>query len=116
MTGHELTRRIAKTLDDKKALDIEALHVTNLTILADYFIIATGTSSTHVKSLADEVEHVLELKGVRPGHIEGKSTMWILLDYGTVIVHIFNGESRAFYDLERLWKDSEKMDVAELIK
>ena len=98
-----LARVIAEALDAKKAHDVQTLEVGKQTVLADYFVLATGTSSTHVSALADEVEYkVKEELGVIPSHIEGK-TSWILLDYGSVIVHIFTAEAREFYNLEKLW-------------
>lgn len=115
MTKEEIVKNIVNILDGKKAVDIEAIAIGDLTIIADYFIIASGTSSTHVKALADEVEYAMSQKGVEPDHIEGKSTQWILLDYGTVVVHIFYGAAREFYGLERLWTDGKKLDVAKLL-
>jgi len=90
-------------LDKKKALDIRAIPTGEQTILADYFLLATGTSSTHVKSLADDLEAYLEELGVRPRQIEGRATGWILLDYGAVLIHIFTKEQREYYNMERLW-------------
>ena len=92
-----------KALDSKKAKDIDAIKIGDLTIIADYFLIASGTSSTQVKALADEVEFKLSEAGVEPDHIEGRATGWILLDYGSVVVHVFHEETRHFYDLERHW-------------
>lgn len=101
----KLAKVIAEALDSKKALNIQTLEVGKQTVLADYFVLATGTSSTHVSSLADEVEFkVKEELGVIPSHVEGK-TSWILVDYGTVIVHIFTAEAREFYNLEKLWAE-----------
>jgi ribosome-associated protein len=81
--------------------------------LADYFVFATGTSNTHVKSLADEVEFKLKELEVSPLHTEGfRSNSWVLLDYGSVIVHVFTAESRQFYDLDRLWQDGEAVDIS----
>lgn len=111
----DLVKKIAKILDDKKAIDIKAMEITELTIVADYFIIANGTSNTHVKSLADEVEYELKQIGVEPSHIEGKSTGWILLDYGHVVVHLFLGESREYYNLERLWADAIEVELSDII-
>ena len=115
MTPNELTREIVKILDEKKAIDIVAIETEELTIVSDYFVIASGTSSTHVKSLADEVEYELSQKGIEPSHIEGRATGWILLDYGSVIVHIFQKESRDYYNLERLWGDAQKVDLSDIL-
>ena len=101
----QLAKFISETLDAKKALNVQILPVGGKTVIADYFVLATGTSSTHVNALADEVEYkVKEELDVIPSHIEGK-TSWILIDYGTVIVHIFTSEAREFYDLEKLWAE-----------
>ncbi len=117
MTSAELAKAAAKALDSKKAQDIKVIGIRDLSILADYFVIATGTSSTHIKALADEVEFQLKEAGEAPGHIEGHhSNTWILLDYGHVIVHVFLEETRDFYDLERLWKDGEQIDTAAFLK
>ncbi len=99
----------AKILDDKKGEDIKILEVKGLTSLGDYFVIATGSSSTHVNSLSDEVEEKMKESGVVLKHREGRDG-WILLDYGDVIVDIFDYESADFYDLERLWSDAPQID------
>ena len=112
MESLQLATAIAKVLDKKKASDVKVLKVRDLTVLTDYFVIATGTSSTHVKSLAEEVEFQLGEQGVKPLRTEGyDSKNWILLDYGEVIVHVFYPEARSFYDLEHLWADAEPVDV-----
>lgn len=103
-----------KILDSKKAVDIKAIGIEEHSILADYFVVASGTSSTHVKSLADDVEFELSKLGVQVDHIEGRATGWILLDYGNVIIHVFSKESREFYNLERLWADASEVDISEL--
>lgn len=108
----ELLKTIAAILDEKKAENLTAIHTTDQTILADYFLICTGTSSTHVKALADEAEHEMKTRyGILPRGIEGRATGWILLDYGTVLVHVFQREQRDYYNLERLWEDSERIDL-----
>lgn len=115
MERTEILKTIVATLDNKKAADIKALAVTDLTVVADYFVIATGTSGTHIRALADEVEDVMTKNGVEPNHIEGKSTGWILLDYGTVIVHLFTADQREHFNLERLWADAENVDISSFI-
>ena len=115
MTELEKALATVKILDKKKAIDLKAIHITDYLIVADYFVIATGTSNTHVKSLADELEYEMSQLGIEPYHIEGKATGWIVLDYGTVIVHIFTGESREYYNLERLWSDAEDVDLSDVI-
>lgn len=96
-------------LDNKKGMDVTVLEVGDQTIIADYFVLATGTSNTHVRALADEVEFKLkEEKGIEPSHIEGSSgNAWTLLDYGSVIINVFTAEARNFYKLERLWGGNE---------
>ncbi len=108
MNPEILLQTLAKVLDNKKAVDLAAIRTTEQTILADYFLIATGTSTTHVKALADELEYEMKHShGVLPRGIEGRSSGWILLDFGTVLVHIFLKEQREYYNLERLWEDGE---------
>ncbi len=112
MERTELLKNIVVTLDNKKAMDIKSLEITDLTVVADYFVIATGTSGTHIRALADEVEDTLTKMGVEPNHIEGKTTGWILLDYGTVIVHLFTADQRELYSLEHLWGDAKQTDIS----
>lgn len=105
MGSQELADRIKKILDDKKGIDSEIIYVGEKTTLADYFVLVTGTSSTHVKALAGEVEAKLSEEGIVPLNFERKmSNSWIALDYKDVIVHIFSQEARELYDLEELWK------------
>ena len=116
MEAKTLMEAAVKVLDGKKAQDICAIRVGDKTILADYFVIAAGSSSTQVKMLADEVEFQLAQQGVKPHHVEGyRSESWIILDYTDVIVHIFYEETRDFYNLERLWADGEKVDLSHLL-
>lgn len=115
MERTELLKNIVVTLDNKKAMDIKSLEITDLTVVADYFVIATGTSGTHIRALADEVEDTLTKMGVEPNHIEGKTTGWILLDYGTVVVHLFTPDQRELYSLEHLWGDAKQVDISEYI-
>jgi len=117
MESKDLTKLIVGSLNKHKASDIKIIGIRDLTIIADYFVIAEGTSSTQVKALAEYVETELEQQGIRPSRIEGHaSTSWILIDYGNVIVHVFYSETRRFYDLERLWKDGQQLDVADFIE
>ena len=108
ITSLEKAKKIAKVLDDKKAVGITVLHVAEGSSLWEYFVIATGTSNTHIKALSNEVEEKLEQIEERPLHIEGYiSAEWILMDYNDVNVHLFKEDSRMFYSLERLWQDAE---------
>ena len=104
-----------KALDSKKAVEISALEVGSLTIVADYFVIAAGTSNTQVRALADEVEYQLGLEGIEPRQIEGKATGWILLDYYDVVIHVFLQDQREYYNLEKLWADSTPLDISSLL-
>lgn len=116
MTDIEILKEGVRALDSKKAYDIKILKVRDLTILANYFVIVSGTSTTQVKALADEVEFKLSQKGAEPKQVEGRqSSNWIVLDYIDVVFHVFYTETREFYDLERLWQDGEEIDPAEFL-
>ena len=110
MTSLEEAKRIAEVLDSKKAQEVKVLKVADLTFVAEYFVLATGTSSTQVKSLAEEVEFQMKEAGV-PGHLEGKASDWYLIDFGSVISHIFEPDARSHYNLERLWADAEEIEL-----
>ena len=115
MTPKEIAAVAACALDAKKAADLEIIDVSALTTLGDYLVIASGSSTTQVKALADEVEEKLSEQGVEPHHIEGRTTSWILLDYTSVMVHVFHTEARNFYALERMWADGARLDVSEFL-
>ncbi len=107
---------ITKTLSDKQAEKIEVIEIGDLTILTDYFVIASASNTTHVRALADEVEYIAKQAGVYPNRIEGYQTAnWIVLDYGDIIVHLFYRETREFYNLDKLWSDGKKIDVVALL-
>ena len=113
----DILKSALTVLDRKKADEIVAIEVTNVTIIADYFLICSANSSTQLKALYEELEFKLKEQGITPIHIEGsREGGWIVLDYGSVIVHIFEREQRDFYDLERLWADGVKMDISGLIE
>lgn len=118
MSPLELAESAVQILDSKKAENLKLIKISDISTLADYFVIATGTGSTHVKALADEVEFRLKEKdGTAPLHKEGYgSNSWILLDYGSVVVHVFTEASRSYYDLDRLWRDGEIVDASGLLK
>ena len=117
MTPKEIAEIIVATLDGKKAEDIKLLRTTDVTVLADYFVICTANSTTQIKTMADEVEDVLEARGENPLHREGyRSGGWVLIDFGCVVVHIFMDEARQFYNLERLWADAERIDVQTMLE
>ncbi len=116
MDSLTLAKNTAKILSDKKGLNIKVIKIDAVSVIADYMVIATGNSSTHVKALSDEVETTLDDMGVSVSHIEGyRSNSWILLDYIDVIVHIFSDEARNYYDLERLWEDGEEIDISDVL-
>ncbi|MCM1226586.1 MAG: ribosome silencing factor [Clostridium sp.] len=113
MTQNEMLEKIIRTLDSKKAEEIRAIKITDLTIIADYFVIANGTSTTQTRTLAEEVEYQLSQLGVEPKRTEGykNGSNWVVLDYGDIVVHVFYKETRDYYQLERLWADGEKVDI-----
>lgn len=116
MTSYEQAILAAKSISGKKGLDIQVIEISDVSVLADYMVIATGNSSTHVKALADEVEYQLDKAGVSVSHIEGyRSNTWILLDYIDVIVNVFSDEAREFYDLDRLWQDGKAVDLTGIV-
>jgi len=111
-----LAKYIVSILDAKKAKDIKLLHVEKRTVIADYFVICSGNSRTQLRSLADEVEFKLGEVGIHPAHIEGADTgVWVLEDFSSVILHVFNTESRKFYNLEKLYEDTTECDINSLI-
>lgn len=112
MTSLETAKLAAKALDSKKGLDIKIIKIRDISSIADYFVIATGTSNTHVKALADETEFKLDEAGISVSSVEGqRNDTWILLDYIDVIVHVFSEEAREYYNLERLWEDGEIIEI-----
>ena len=117
MDSLELTKKIVRILDNKKADDIRVIKIKDVSIIADYFIIAGGKSLVQVKSLVDEIELKTEQIGCSPERKEGYSNAnWIILDYLDVVVHVFYGETREYYKLERLWADGENIDIKDIIE
>ncbi len=109
-TPEDLAHAIFDVLDAKKAHGLKVLRVNDQTVITDYFVICNGNSGTQVKSLAGEVEFKIGLRGVAPEHFEGRDNNgWIVLDYSSVIVHIFSRENRDFYQLEKLYGDAEEI-------
>lgn len=113
ISQEKLLETAVKALDGKKAEDIKVIKIKDLTIIADYFVIADGTSSTQVKALSDEVEYQIKEKcGVEPLRVQGAGgSNWVIIDYGDIVVHVFYKEQRDFYNLERLWRDGEDIDI-----
>ena len=116
LSAKEVAYEVTKALDAKKGMDIKLLRINKISSLADYFLICTGTSNTHVKTLCDYAEYTLEELGEpmigREGH---RGNSWVLLDFGSLVVHVFTDEARKFYDLERLWADAESVDLKDII-
>ena len=112
----EIAYAVTKALDAKKGMDIKLLRINDVSSLADYFLICTGTSNTHVRTLCDYAEYVMEELGEpmlgREGH---RGNSWELLDFGSVVVHVFTDEARKFYALERLWADAEVVDLTDIV-
>lgn len=112
VTSLSLASDIVKILDAGKAGQIKMLRVNDKTVMTDYFVICSGTSNTHIKSLSGEIDFKLGEKGIKPLGIDGYETgMWIVMDYAYVMVHIFNREQRDFFKLEKLWSDAEEVDI-----
>lgn len=113
----EMAKLAFEALDEKKAQDIKIIDIESVSVLADYFIIASGTNRNQVLALADNVQEVLHKAGHPVKQTEGyRSANWVLLDYGDIIVHIFDSENRLFYDLERIWRDGKDIAIEELSK
>ena len=116
LSAKEVAALAAKALDAKMGEDIRLIGITDISTLADYFLICTATSSTHVKTLCDAVEEAMDEAGEpmlsREGHRGGT---WVLLDYGCIAVHVFNAEAREFYGLERLWRDGKPVDISGVV-
>ncbi len=108
----ERVKLVARAAEEKKAQDLLVLRLAEITTFTDYFIICSGTSSRQVQAIADEIMGQLRKGGVRPLNTEGYANAeWILLDYGSFIVHVFSDNARRFYDLERLWSDAERIEI-----
>jgi len=115
-TPLDIAKFMVQILDMKKAKDIKLIHVEERTVIADYFVIATGNSTTQVSSLCEEVEFRLSQYGIAPTHNEGsRGDSWILSDYNCVILHVFNQESRDFYKLEKLYSEGSEISIADIL-
>lgn len=115
MNSDKIINIAVNALNDKKARNINAIHVGELTVIAEYFIMATATSQNHIRALADEVEEKLEEAGFTPDHIEGRATGWLLLEYNGVVIHIFSADARDYYNLDRMWADGDKLDLDSIL-
>ncbi len=111
----EMVKLAYKALDEKKAEDIKVIDISEISVLADYFIIANGTNESQVRALVENVEEMLSKEGFEPKQREGYGLgNWVLLDFGNIIVHVFDKENRLFYDLERIWRDGKYIEVENL--
>ncbi len=116
LSAKEVAFEVTKALDSKKGMNIKLLRIDQVSSLADYFLICTGTSNTHVKTLCDYAEYTMEQLGEKMLGREGhRGNSWELLDYGSVVVHVFTEEAREFYALERLWADAEQVNISDII-
>lgn len=104
-----------RALDAKIADDINVLRIEEISALAEYFIICTGNSNTHVKTLKEAVEQKFDEAGIAPHHVEGHGGTWVLMDYGSIIIHIFTEEGRRFYQLDKVWADAVSMPIDEML-
>ena len=110
----EMTKLAIAALEDKKANDVRVIDIAGISVIADYFVIASGSNTNQVQAMADSVREALGRAGHEPRQVEGYgSANWILMDYNDIIVHIFSDESRTFYDLERIWRDGKEVSVGE---
>ena len=115
MSGKEMAAMACAALEDKKATDIKVISIEEITTIADYFIIASGSNRNQVQAMADQVEEALGRAGVQMKQREGYETAnWILLDFGDIVVHLFDEENRLFYDLERIWRDGKIVEASDL--
>ena len=112
MESKEMAMKIAKLLDERKAIDVQVIDIALKSSFADYFVMASGGSERQMAALVDNIEELLEPEGVFPKSVEGtRSSGWILMDYGDVVIHIFDEENRLFYDLERIWRDGKVLEM-----
>ncbi len=115
--SREMAKIAYQALEEKKAEDIRVINIEQVSVLADYFLIASGTNRNQTQAMADNVEEMLHKAGYQPRQTEGYQTAnWILMDYGDIIVHIFDTENRLFYDLERIWRDGKAITLEDLEK
>ena len=110
-----MARLACDALEDKKALDVKVIGLEKISTLADYFIIASGANRNQVQAMGDNVDEMLGRAGHQPKQVEGyQSANWILMDYGDIVIHIFDEENRLFYDLERIWRDGQSVELSQL--
>ena len=116
-TEKQMAQLVCRALDEKKGRDIKVIDIHDVSVIADYFVIASGSNQNQVQAMVDNVEEQLGRAGFEPKQVEGvRNSSWILMDYGDVIVHVFDEENRLFYDLERVWRDGKTLDMEEFLK
>ncbi len=115
MKGYDILKLAVKALEDKKGADIKVIKTESVTVIADYFVLVTATSNPHIRALSEAAQEVLSLNGVEPDHIEGRTTGWVLLDYGDVIINVMDTKNRDFYALEHTFSDAEEIDINEIL-
>ena len=116
-TEKQMAQIVCRALDEKKGRDIKVIDIHDVSVIADYFVIASGSNQNQVQAMVDNVEEQLGRAGFEPKQVEGvRNSSWILMDYGDVIVHVFDEENRLFYDLERIWRDGKTLDMEEFLK
>ena len=112
----EMVRIACKSLDDKKAKDIKVIDIHEVSVIADYFVIASASNQNQVQAMVDNADEMLDRAGYEAKQIEGtRNSSWVLMDYGDMIIHIFDEENRLFYDLERIWRDGKSRDAQEFL-
>ena len=112
----EMVRIACKALDDKKAKDIKVIDIHEVSVIADYFVIASASNQNQVQAMVDNADEMLGRAGYEAKQIEGtRNSSWVLMDYGDMIVHVFDEENRLFYDLERIWRDGKELDISEFL-
>ena len=116
MNSFDIAKIAVKAADSKKGQDIQVIGIRDISVLADYFVLVTGESSTQVKAIADEIEYKLGEVGEQPHHIEGRQSGWICLDFSTVVIHVFYKEQRQYFKLEHLWEDGDILDTEKLLE
>ena len=113
----EMAQLACKAIDDKKGKDIKVIDIHEVSVIADYFVIASASNQNQVQALVDNVEEQLGRAGFEAKQVEGtRNSSWVLMDYGDMIVHVFDEENRLFYDLERIWRDGKVLDMDEFLK
>ena len=116
-TEKQMAQLVCRALDEKKGRDIKVIDIHDVSVIADYFVIASGSNQNQVQAMVDNVEEQLGRAGFEPKQVEGvRNSSWILMDYGDVIVHVFDEDNRLFYDLERIWRDGKTLDMEEFLK